>query len=90
MTTTCYRHATDIAGYSYQADTYCPSCIVAAVTGIGCPCPDSDTENHLDGIAAGRGIDRYDERSYDSGDFPKVIFVSDLEGDDCCACGGEL
>jgi len=33
----------------------------------------------LDALAKLRGIDRYDERSYDSSVFPKVVFDHDLD-----------
>lgn len=50
-------------------------------------------EGALDVVATRRSIDRKDERSYDSGDFPKVIFASEEFPDYCprCAqCGGVL
>lgn len=46
----------------------------------GCNC----TECRLDRMAKARGIDRMDERSFDSGDFPKAIpYHNDLH----CECG---
>ena len=53
-------------------------------TGIsrGCNC----TECRLDRIARARGIDRHDEYSFDSDNFPKAIgYFSDLH----CECGPE-
>ncbi|WP_301851148.1 hypothetical protein [Rhodococcus pyridinivorans] len=35
-------------------------------------------EDALDQIAASNGIDRMDERTFDTNDFPKVIFVDQL------------
>lgn len=44
------------------------------------------TEHRLDRIAAARGINRMDERSFDSGDFPKAIpYHNDLHSE----CGPE-
>jgi hypothetical protein len=75
-------------GYSYRADNYCLDCIPAIVAGtVGyrgdeCNC----AECQLDRIAAVRDIDRYDERSFDSGDFPKSIsYHNDLHVE----CGPE-
>lgn len=78
--------AWDIVGYTYRADIWCPSCIVgcAKVWGGTLGRPD-DAEEMLDACAKIRGIDREDERSFDSDDFPKVIFASDV--DDCEFCG---
>jgi len=39
------------------------------------------TENALDQIAEANAIDRYDESTYDSGEFPKVIFADSVEED---------
>lgn len=90
----------DIAGYSYAADIACPSCVVSLLpAGDGEPFDGwalgegvrMSTEDNLSEIAAAFGIDRMDERSSDSGDFPKVIFASDAdEGQTCGTCGEAL
>lgn len=85
--------AWDIAGYTYRADTYCPECIVVALVQAGEASPagyDMRAEDLLDQIAGANAIDRGDERSFDSGDFPKVIFESDVEDDICAGCGDPL
>ncbi len=46
------------------------------------------TEANLDELAATFGFDRYDEWSYDSDDFPKVIFSIDVVEFECEGCGG--
>lgn len=65
-------------GYIYNADQYCLDCIVTMFVGDypadangndGCQC----AECVLDKAAEIRGIDRMDESSYDSSDFPKSI-----------------
>jgi hypothetical protein len=81
----------DIVGYAYQADEYCPGCIVAELGR-----PDSlppfgglAAEDCLNQVAAVFGIDRQDESSFDGYEFPKVILreqVSSLI--DCPACYG--
>lgn len=90
-----------IAGYTFQADNYCPWCIIGVLpTGegeafdgwaIAGGAPPISVEDNLDEIAAAFSIDRYDEGSYDSDDFPKVIFGTDTTEDDVCgACGEEI
>jgi len=89
------RKAWEVVGYTYQAETLCPACTLSAL-----PMGDGETfdgwyevdgnmspEDNLSELAAAFGIDRMDESSYDSGDFPKVIFSSDSEGDQCGGCG---
>ena len=92
--------ATTVIGYAYRAALYCPGCVVGALpTGPGeaydgwalAPGVRMGTEANLDEIAHAFGIDRHDEHTYDSDDFPKVVFASDEISDDACeACGGEL
>jgi hypothetical protein len=82
-----------IAGYAYQADTLCPTCVIEAMLASGEASPaarDMATEDALDQIAGANAIDRYDEHTYDSDDFPKVIFSTSIEGDQCGGCGEEL
>lgn len=88
-------HATDIVGYMFTADVYCSDCIIDVVTcqpqfygwalaeGV-----QMSTEDNLSEIAAAFSIDRMDEGSFDSGEFPKVIFGSQVESDEerCGAC----
>ena len=82
-----------IVGYTYQADIYCPSCIIHEL-----PTSEGEkfegwelaegvrmsTEDNLTEIAQAFGIDRFDESSYDSDDFPKVVFVGMVEEGDVC------
>lgn len=72
-----------IAGYAYQAETLCPTCTVLSVTGAGYPTK-STYEATLDDAAQRLGIDRYDERTFDSDDFPKVIFAIGVAADETC------
>lgn len=77
-----------IVGYTFKADTLCPAEIEKDFGGGST----DDAETILDRVAVERGIDRYDERSFDSGDFPKVIFSSMVESPDerCGECGKSL
>lgn len=45
-----------------------------------------DVETALNQVAATRNVNRDDESSYDSGDFPKVIFASEEFPDYCPRC----
>ena len=82
----------DIVGYTYQADTLCDVCVVDALRGRGpfVTNPLMHTEDALDVIARDEGVDRQDERSFDSGDFPKVIFADSAEDLERCGCCGEF
>lgn len=82
-----------IVGYTYRAENLCPSCTIGALpTGPDeafdgwrdVSNPPMSAEENLAGIAEAFGIDRTDERSFDSGDFPKVIFASSVEDDERC------
>lgn len=84
----------EVAAYTYQADIYCGHCLVLQLLSAGEASPaalDMPTEDVLDQLQHNFGIDRYDEHSYDSGDFPKVVFGTSLEDDERCgACGERL
>ncbi len=79
---------TAVEAYTYNADIVCPDCIIKrfgddiepAVVATG------NAETVLDLAATARGIDRYDERSFDSGDFPKVVFGNQLNDDPDAGC----
>jgi hypothetical protein len=68
-------------GYDFNADHYCGDCIVKVIMrpgkgngGNGCRGGECNcAECRLDRIAKSRGIDRQDDSSFDSSDFPKII-----------------
>ncbi len=75
-----------VVGYAYRAEILCPYCTASAL-GI----PDSLIAEYgagtvIDVLATARGIDAEDERSFDSNDFPKVVFESDVDGEFCGVC----
>ncbi len=83
---------TDIAGYTYRSANYCPGCVVVRVLerkGLQGHGLSYVTEDALALLARFEGIDRMDERSFDSDDFPKVIFGDMIEDRDerCDRCG---
>jgi hypothetical protein len=93
-------NSTDIVAYAYNAETFCPACIVAALpTGDGQAFDGWDlalgaspmsTEANLDEIAAAFGIDRYDESTFDTSEFPKVELLSSDDQGCCDRCGEEI
>ena len=82
-------NATTIVGYTYQAENLHPTCAVLDYAGDTDPFVSVEVE--LDRYAERIGIDRMDETTFDSGDFPKVIFSSMLDGTETCGrCGDQL
>lgn len=66
----------DIAGYTYKAENLCAECTITALCGdeslnIGW---EYDADNVIRFAALVKGINMDDEFSYDSDDFPKIIF----------------
>lgn len=90
-------HATTIVAYTYNAETLCPRCVCGALN-IGEPINRDGyayrgvVEAGLNELAARTGIDRQDERTFDSGDFPKVVFADQIEDEHefCDSCGEAL
>jgi len=82
----------DIVAYTYQADTYCPECIVKVMNWS--PMADrASAEMALDDIAMVAGIDRYNETAFDSNNFPKVVSRGEFSGirrDFCGGCNKEI
>lgn len=89
-----------IVGYIYNADIYCPACTVELVenrlsddhpywdeAGMGF----ASAETVLARLAPALGItNREDESSFDSGDFPKVVFADSECGEHCGNCHDAL
>lgn len=78
-------HATDIIGYTYQAEAYTPAGVIEAMIAFGDASPaarDMPVEAALDQIAEANAIDRHDEHTFDSDEFPKVIFASEVGAGD--------
>jgi hypothetical protein len=77
----------DIAGYNYMAEMWCEYCVAEqiAIEEGWADCPSLV-------VAANRlGVDAMDEHSYDSDEFPKVVFADQTqEGDHCTYCNFPL
>jgi hypothetical protein len=76
-----------IVGYTFNADVCCPDCIARMFGGLNAL---QGAEQILDHAARWRNIDRADESSFDSGDFPKVVFADALDAYCCGQCGDAL
>jgi hypothetical protein len=69
-------NASDIVGYTYRAGLYCPRCIGGPVgkrAGLSWADFGYPSEITLNASAVILGIDRDDESTFDSGEFPKVL-----------------
>ena len=82
-------------GYVFNADVYCPDCIVDACDSYlknADLCGVADTEGQLNVLAKANEINRHDEHSYDSDEFPKVIFIACEDGphEYCAGCDADL
>ena len=92
--------ADTIVGYTFKAETLCPACTFKAVladlridgplgTKAATDLWNEDTEAMLDFFApiCDPPVDRQDEYTFDSDDFPKVLFSAFLDEDEaCCNC----
>ncbi|HWL41803.1 MAG TPA: hypothetical protein VNQ73_02580 [Ilumatobacter sp.] len=89
-----YRRADEIAAYTYRADIHCPGCLIDAMIRDRIAAPaarDIPTEDVLDQCAGAMAIDRDDESSFDSDEFPKPVLLHALAtGDTCAGCRGPL
>lgn len=76
---------TQPAAYLYRGDIYTPDGIVDAMIRRGEASPaarDMPVEEVLDQVAGANAIDRYDEATFDSGEFPKVVFGNQIDSGD--------
>lgn len=89
-----YQRLDEIAAYLYRADLHCPGCIIDVMITARDAAPaarDIPVEDALDHIADAMAIDRHDETTYDSSEYPKVVHRIDLADDDHCGtCHNEL
>lgn len=88
------RSPWDTVGYQFKADFFCPVCVVEEYlnddeqAGQYLRRGFYDVDNILDHLARAAKVDRADEESFDSDDFPKVILRDQLEDDEFCGrCG---
>jgi hypothetical protein len=86
-------NGTHTAGYFYRGQVYGPECIGKLfmerryVPGLDY----NNAEAVLDHAARRRGINRHDQRSYSSRQFPHPLYLSDVSpADRCVRCGRPL
>lgn len=84
-----------IVGYTYKAENVCPNCVLVRLLQAKEASPavleeGTSTEDWLDQIAGANAIDRQDERSFDSDEFPKVVFADSVEDDESCGVCGKV
>lgn len=84
---------TDIVGYTYKADMYCPRCALKAIwQGWHKEIADDIREPYIEGaldlFAAVLGIERDDESTFDSAQFPKVVYRNQTYHPDAEHTGG--
>jgi len=80
----------EITAYTFNADIWCVRCVERRFERDHGIAP-AHAEDMLDEYAEANGIDRMDESSFDSDDFPKVIFEIDLDGVEICGwCHNEI
>jgi hypothetical protein len=87
--------AYDVLAFTYKADIFCDGCMLASANAWlaedGVKVPYLITEDALDAWATSIRLDRDDEFSFDSDDFPKVVFASQVEDTEWCGeCGEEI
>jgi len=74
-------HATDIVAYTYRAETLCPGCTLDALNVPHSLRAEQSVESILEMLADAQGVNWQDAHSFDSDDFPKVVFADQIE--DC-------
>ncbi|MBI5738853.1 MAG: hypothetical protein HY997_23575 [Mycolicibacterium neoaurum] len=88
------RPSDEVAAYTYQAEILCPACTIETLIAAGDPAPaarDMPAEDVLDQCAGALAIDRDDETTFDSDEFPKVVHLDHLAADEQCgACRQDL
>jgi hypothetical protein len=70
--------------YMYNADLYHPACMLDVMR-----LPQGDPEKVLSDEAIRWGINRGEEESFDSDEFPKVVFAGYLSDENYCGLCGE-
>lgn len=82
-----------VVAYTYQAENLCPDCTKGKVysthrDSLSPAAADLEAEVLLDQLAEYLMLDREDEHTFDSDDFPKVILSVQVdESEDCDECG---
>jgi hypothetical protein len=82
-----YRRSDEVAAYTYRTEVYCPACLITRMIAAGDASPaagDLPAEDVLDQCAEAAALHRTDEASFDSSEFPKVVFLDQVRDADTC------
>lgn len=87
--------AYDIVAYTYQAEQICRVCALDTANTVlaedGVKVPYLISEDALEAWATSAKIDRWEEHTFDSDDFPKVLFASQFDDvERCDRCGESI
>lgn len=94
-----FQKSFDIVGYTFNGNNYCPEDmkLIALTVLVGdnqSIAPETTTEDVLKEWSTRLGIDPTNEHSYDSSQFPKVIFRDQLDDEEisdvCGTCQNPL
>jgi hypothetical protein len=85
-------NGTDPIAYLFRGETFCPVCIHDLFVPYElADDPRHSTEEILDRVARDRGINRHDEKTFRSREFPQPLYVADVTSADVCFfCGMRL
>ncbi len=85
-------NGTDPIGYLFRGETFCPVCIHDLFVPYEFASdPRLSTEEILDRVARDRGINRHDEKTVGTRQFPQALYIDDVTGADLCFfCGARL
>ena len=84
-------HATDIVAYVFQAEILCPHCTAKAVAPLMTPSSLQSPHDIIREVGLAHGVNVDDEHTFDSDDFPKVVFRSQIEEPEHCGtCHEEI
>lgn len=82
-----------VIGYNFKADIFCGEHVIEQMIKAGIAAPGArgmDVEDALNQISANEGIERDDEVTFDSWDFPKVVTTQHEGIHQCGQCGKYL
>lgn len=87
------RWSNEPQAYTFQADVYCPACMIEVMIDRGDASPaarDMVSVEVMEQISHAAGVDFDDEYSYDSDDFPKLVTNEGADGLHCGRCQKDL
>jgi hypothetical protein len=85
-------NGSDITGYLFRGETFCPTCIHDLFVPFDwAGGSQHSTEEILDRVATEQGVNRHNEKSFGSRQFPQALYLDDVTRADLCFfCGTPL